>query len=42
MENLIDTLMNIFIFVFIGLMIWLYAREVPDEDAFPENNDPSQ
>ena len=27
MENLIDTIMNILVFAFIGLMIWLYAKE---------------
>lgn len=39
MENLIDTLMNILIFVFIGLLIWLYRKEEPGHDDFPESND---
>jgi len=32
MNNLIDTLMNVGIFVFIGLMFWLYFKEVPGQD----------
>ena len=39
MENLIDTLMNILIFIFIGLTIWLYTKEEPGSDDFPGNSD---
>lgn len=37
MENLIDTLLNVGIFVFIGLMLWLYFKEVPEQDRPTEN-----
>lgn len=39
MDNLIDTLMNIGIFVFIGLMLWLYFKEVPEQKEPTENGD---
>jgi hypothetical protein len=39
MNNLIDTLMNVGIFVFIGLMLWLYFKEVPEQSEPTENND---
>jgi hypothetical protein len=31
MNNLIDTLLNVGIFVFIGLMLWLYFKTVPEK-----------
>lgn len=37
MNNLIDTLMNVGIFVFIGLMLWLYFKEVPEQKG-PNKN----
>jgi hypothetical protein len=37
MDNLIDTLLNIGIFVFIGLIIWLYFKDVPEHDRPTEN-----
>jgi len=41
MENVVDTLMNILIFVFIGLMIWLYAKKDPGpDDRQEESNRP--
>ena len=39
MNNLIDTLLNIGIFVFIGLMLWLYFREVPEQKKPNVNKD---
>jgi len=33
-ESLIDTLLNVSVFVFIGLLVWLYfKKEPPDEGA---------
>ena len=32
MSNLLDTVMNIEVFVFIGLLIWLYLKEFEPED----------
>ena len=29
-DNLVDTLLNVTVFVFIGVLIWLYLKEVPD------------
>ena len=37
MENMIDTIMNILVFVFIGLMIWLYSKDVPESEE-PEKD----
>ena len=30
-DNLIDTLLNVMVFAFIGLMIWLYFKGEPDD-----------
>ena len=30
-DPLLDTLMNVMVFVFIGLMVWLYFKETPEE-----------
>lgn len=32
-ENIIDTVLNITAFVFIGALIWLYLRKEPDIPA---------
>jgi len=32
MENLTDTLLNICVFVFVGLLIWLYYKATPEND----------
>jgi hypothetical protein len=32
MSDLVDTLMNIEVFLFIGLLIWLYFKPVDDSD----------
>ena len=31
MENLTDTVLNVFVFVFIGILIWLYFMETPQD-----------
>jgi hypothetical protein len=31
-DGIIDTVMNIVVFVFIGLLIWLYFMQVDDGD----------
>lgn len=42
MENLIDTVMNIWIFAFIGLMIWLYCREESDTEEKETSRQPDE
>ena len=41
MSNIIDTFMNIEVFAFIGLLIWLYFKPInedkPDDSDKPEN-----
>jgi len=32
LENFIDTLLNLWVFVFIGLLIWLYFKKESDGD----------
>lgn len=32
-DAVLDTLINILVFVFIGLMIWLYAQDAPDKEG---------
>ena len=32
MGNLVDTLLNVMVFIFIGLMIWLYLKKTPAND----------
>jgi hypothetical protein len=32
MSDLVDTVMNIEVFLFIGLLIWLYFKPVDDND----------
>ena len=37
MSNLLDTIMNLEVFAFIGLLVWLYIKEFkPDENENPE------
>jgi len=31
-ENFIDTLLNLWVFVFIGILIWLYFKKESDGD----------
>ena len=35
MSNLVDTLLNVTVFAFIGLMVWLYFKEVKTDDRDP-------
>ena len=32
MIDILDTILNIIVFVFIGVMIWLYFKEIPEND----------
>ena len=31
-ENLIDTLLNVWVFAFIGILVWLYFKKESDAD----------
>lgn len=35
MSNLLDTIMNIEVFAFIGLLVWLYFKKVDSGDKKP-------
>ena len=39
MSNLLDTIMNIEVFAFIGLLVWLYFKSFGEADS--ESSDPS-
>ena len=39
MSNLLDTIMNIEVFAFIGLLVWLYFKPFVEDDG--ESIDPS-
>ena len=41
-ENIIDTILNVTVFVFIGLLIWFYLRKEPDSHAPDDENNPRQ
>lgn len=41
-ENIIDTILNVTVFVFIGLLIWLYLKKEPDSHATDEEKKPRQ
>jgi hypothetical protein len=32
LENFIDTLLNLWVFVFIGILVWLYFRKESDSN----------
>jgi len=32
MGDLVDTILNVVVFIFIGLMIWLYFKKTPAND----------
>ena len=32
MGSLVDTILNVMVFAFIGLMIWLYLKKTPADD----------
>ena len=38
MQDLLDTILNITVFVFIGVMIWLYFKEIPENDGSAGSN----
>jgi len=37
MSELMNTIMNLFVFAFIGLLVWLYFREPPPTAEKKEN-----
>ena len=39
MSNLMDTILNIGVFVFIGITLWLYFKEVPEVEDVEEQKD---
>jgi hypothetical protein len=40
MSELLDTLMNLFVFAFVGLLVWLYFKEpLPGSDKEKESHD---
>ncbi len=39
MSNLLDTIMNIEVFAFIGLLVWLYFRPFGEDDG--ESSEPA-
>ena len=40
-DNVIDTVLNIEVFAFIGIMVWLYFKETPEEDVTAERQEGS-
>ena len=40
-DNLVDTLLNVTVFVFIGVLIWLYFKKEPPEEAPSGSASPS-
>ena len=30
-SNLLDTLLNLSVFVFIGILVWMYQRPIPED-----------
>ena len=41
-ENIVDTILNVAVIVFIGLLIWLYLKKKPDSHATDEEKKPRQ
>ncbi|MGD8686826.1 MAG: hypothetical protein PVH15_08630 [Syntrophobacterales bacterium] len=33
LSNLIDTLLNLWVFAFIGILVWLYFRREPGQES---------
>ncbi len=33
LNNLIDTLLNVWVFAFIGILVWLYFRREPGDES---------
>ena len=43
MNNLLDTFLNLTVFAFIGLLVWLYFRPLPsDKDNQRDTENPSR
>jgi hypothetical protein len=42
MNPFVDSLLNIVVFVFIGLLIWLYAKKEPADAADTAENLPAE
>jgi hypothetical protein len=38
MNGIVDTLMNLFVFAFVGLLIWLYFKETPSDEKRRKNS----
>lgn len=38
MDNLIDTLINLFVFAYIGLLVWLYYKDMPVDEKQEDND----
>ena len=38
MDNLIDTLINLFVFTYIGLLVWLYFKDMPADEKKKEKD----
>lgn len=36
MENLTDTVLNIFVFAFVGVLLWLYFKDSPEDEKTQE------
>jgi len=37
MSNLLDTVMNVEVFAFIGLLVWLYFKDFDSSDGGPSD-----
>jgi len=40
MGSIVDTVMNLFVFAFVGLLIWLYFKETPADEKDPGDDSP--
>jgi hypothetical protein len=40
MDSIVDTVMNLFVFAFVGLLIWLYLKETPSDEKDPGGDSP--
>ena len=41
-SNLLDTLLNLSVFVFIGILVWMYQRPIPEDERAPSSHSDSQ
>ena len=37
LDSLIDTILNVIVFAYLGLLIWLYFKPVAEENSGEEN-----